>query len=111
MSLRTSRNFSAGTPSSEAARRQPYSPPYQPGGELLGLPLSLGAVDPLPGLQVEARPNVQQVVAYGVGHVPPEPRTRQPRLHTDGPAYDDFLDPAPEREQYDLEPQLIGQPP
>ena len=38
-----------------------------------------------------------------MGHVPAEPRTRQPGLHTDGPAYDDFLDPAPEWEQYDLE--------
>ena len=64
------------------------------GGELLSLPLGLGVVNPLPQLEIEAGTDVQQVVADGMGHVPPEPGSRQARLYADRPADDDLLYPS-----------------
>ena len=83
----------------------------QSGRELLGLRFGLRVADPLPGLQVEAGPDVQDVMADRVGYVPPELPPRQPRQDSDGPVDYGLLDATPEREEHNRQPQLGGQPP
>ena len=75
---------------------------YQPGGKLFRLPFGLGVIDPLPGLEVETRPHVKDVVSNGVRHIPSEPGARQSRLHADGMAHDDLFDAAVEGKRYYL---------
>ena len=80
-------------------------------GELLGLPLGLGVVDPLPRPEVEARPDVKQVVPDGVRLIPPEPGARQTGLHPYRAVDDHLFDASRERERHHVQVELVYDPP
>ena len=85
-------------PSSGAVRRWPSGPPRSRAAKLLRLTLGFGLAHPLPRLQIEAGPQVHNVVADGVRHVPSEPSPGQPRPHADDPFDDHLFDPSTKRE-------------
>ncbi len=67
--------------------------------------------DPLPRIEIEARPDVHQMVADRVGDIPSKPGARKPDPDPDRLADDHLIDPANEREFDNFEAQSGGYQP